>query len=142
MIKYDFEESVGYWITLTHQSYFRTLESALAPHGITYRQAQVLAYLSIEGPLSQAELACRMMVEPPSLVGVIDRMEAGGLLERRPCPDDRRKKIIYPLASANRVWKKVVKCGKAVRAQATQNLSEREQATLKRLLKKVRDNVT
>ncbi|WP_146591200.1 MarR family winged helix-turn-helix transcriptional regulator [Posidoniimonas polymericola] len=142
MIKYDFEESIGYWLTVTHQAYIRNLESTLAPHGITFRQAQVLGYLAIEGPLSQAELASKMLIEPPSLVGVIDRMEANELIERRPCPNDRRKKIIHTLASANRVWKKVVKCAKQVRSQATDNLTEREQATLKRLLEKVRNNVT
>ena len=108
MIKYDFEESIGFWLAVTHQTYIRSLEAALAPHGVTYRQAQVLGYLALEGPIAQAELAARMLIEPPSLVGVIDRMVAANLIERRPCPDDRRKKLIHPLAPANRIWKKTL----------------------------------
>ncbi|TWT29404.1 HTH-type transcriptional repressor NicR [Posidoniimonas corsicana] len=141
MTNYDFEDSIGFWLAVTHQAYTRRLESTLAPHGITYRQAQVLGYLALEGPLFQADLAAKMLIEPPSLVGVIDRMEAAELIERQPCPDDRRKKMIHPLPGSNQVWKKVTRCAKNLRTEASEGLSDREQATLKRLLKKVRDNV-
>lgn len=141
VIKYDFEESIGYWLTVAHQGYIRSLEAKLSPYGITFRQAQVLGYLALEGPLVQAELAQRMFVEPPSLVGVIDRMEAAELIERRPCPNDRRKNEVHLLPGANAVWKKVVRCARDARKQASEGLSDRDQATLKKLLKRVRENV-
>ncbi|MEZ6073592.1 MAG: hypothetical protein R3C10_25775 [Pirellulales bacterium] len=43
----------------------------LTPHGITFRQMQVMAWLMLEGELSQNELASRMIIEPPTLVGVL-----------------------------------------------------------------------
>ena len=95
MLKYDFEESLGYWLTMTHHAYMRAFNEELAPQGITYRQAQVLAWLALEGPLAQSDLASRMLIEPPSLVGTLDRMEASGLLQRRPCPCDGRKKLVH-----------------------------------------------
>ena len=142
MLRYDFEESLGYWLTMTHHAYMRAFNEELAPEGITYRQAQVLAWLSLEGPLSQVDLASRMLIEPPSLVGTLDRMEASGLLERRSCPQDGRKKLVHPLPAADKLWGQIVVCGRHIRSLATNGLTDRELATLKKLLNKVRINVT
>ena len=81
MLHHDFEESVGYWLITTAHGYQRALNERLAPEGITYRQCQVLGYLALEGPLPQSELAGRMQIEPPTLVGILDRMEREGWIE-------------------------------------------------------------
>jgi hypothetical protein len=39
------------------------------------------------------------------------------------------------------VWEKIVECAARIRYQATQGLSERQLATLKKLLAKVRQNL-
>lgn len=140
MLKYDFEESIGYWLTLAHHAYINEVKNLLAPHGITFRQAEILAWLALEGPLSQADLASRMLIEPPSLVGTLDRMEASGLLQRRTSPDDRRKNLIHILPSAEGMWEQIAHCARQVRAQAIAGLTDKEVAALKTLLKKVRDN--
>jgi MarR family transcriptional regulator for hemolysin len=60
VLQYDFEESIGYWLTMAHQAYHREFTARVAPHGITYRQAQVLVWLVwlvVDGRLTQAELA-------------------------------------------------------------------------------------
>jgi MarR family transcriptional regulator for hemolysin len=140
VLKYDFEESIGYWICATHHAFMGALRDQLAPHGITFRQAEVLGLLALEGPLSQADLANRMMIEPPSLVGTLDRMEASGLLERKPCAEDRRKNLIHVLPAAERMWDRIASCARQVRAQATEGLSHEEINSLKELLERVRDN--
>jgi MarR family transcriptional regulator for hemolysin len=136
-MKYDFEESIGYWLTLTTQAYHRAVCEELAPHGITYRQSMVLGWLALEGTLSQTELANRMMIEPPTLVGILDRMERDGWISRHDCPTDRRKKLIRANPAAEPVWDKIVKCAMAIRRRATEGLSDRQLATLKKLLRKV-----
>jgi MarR family transcriptional regulator for hemolysin len=142
MLQYDFEESLGYWLTTSHHAYFDVFKEYLVPYGITYRQAQILGWLAVRGPLSQAELAGLMMIEPPSLVGTLDRMEALGLLERKSCPTDRRKNLVHALPAADGMWEQIASCGRTVRAQATHGLSEEEVATLRGLLDRVRTNLT
>ncbi|TWU22586.1 MarR family winged helix-turn-helix transcriptional regulator [Bythopirellula polymerisocia] len=142
MLKYDFEESLGYWLTMTHHAYMRAFNEELAPEGITYRQAQVLAWLALEGPMPQADLASRMLIEPPSLVGTLDRMEASKLIKRCSCPSDGRKKLVQTLPEADALWEKIVVCGRRIRAVASAGLSDREIATLKKLLGKVQANVS
>src|SRR5438309_7039654 len=98
MLQYDFENSIGYWIFAAAHELARALNEELAAHGITFRQWEVLALLSLKGEQSQSELAERMRIEAPTLVGVLDRMERDGWILRALDATDRRKKLIRPTA--------------------------------------------
>ncbi len=141
MLYFDFDESVGYWLTITTQAYHRAVSDELAPHGITYRQSMVLGWLALEGELSQTELAAKMMIEPPTLVGILDRMERDGWISRHNCPSDRRKNLIRANRAAEPVWEKIVECASRVRARATAGLSDRQLAALKKLLHRIDQNL-
>lgn len=141
MLEYDFEESLGNWLTLTHHAYVTAFSDELAPYNISFRQAQILCWLAYKGPLSQAQLAHHMLIEPPSLVGTLDRMESRGLVQRKPCPHDRRKNLIHALPAAENIWEDIVKAGRLVRAQATSGMDESEVLLLKKLLTMVHNNL-
>ena len=47
MQPYDFENSVTYWVVPTAHALERALNEELTPHGITYSQCQVLAWLAL-----------------------------------------------------------------------------------------------
>jgi MarR family transcriptional regulator for hemolysin len=140
-MNYDFENSIGFWLTLTTQAYHRAVSEELAPHGITYRQSMVLAWLALEGELTQTELACKMMIEPPTLVGILDRMERDGWIARHDCPTDRRKKIVRAKDAAEPVWDQIVQCALRVRSLATEGLDESQLAALRSLLQRVHQNL-
>ena len=123
---YDFERSVGYWLVLAARAYQKAFEVELAPHRLTYRQAQVLGWLVLDGELSQVELADRMMIEPATLVGVLDRMQRDGLIRRVAARGDRRRKVIQISGNAAEVWGHVIGCAKRIRARATDGLSDRQ----------------
>jgi MarR family transcriptional regulator, transcriptional regulator for hemolysin len=137
----DFDESIGVWLTLATQAYHRAVSEELTPHGITYRQTMVLGWLALEGELTQTELANKMMIEPPTLVGILDRMERDGWIARHDCPTDRRKKIVRAKEAAEPVWEQIVQCALRVRARATHGLDESQLANLKTLLRKVLHNL-
>jgi MarR family transcriptional regulator for hemolysin len=128
-------------MTIATQAYHRAVSEEVAPHGITYRQSLVLAWLAAEGELSQAELASKMLVEPPTLVGILDRMERDGWITRNGCPSDRRKKLIRATSAAEPVWEKIAECARRVRASASEGLTERQLETLKQLLGRVHQNL-
>jgi MarR family transcriptional regulator for hemolysin len=141
VLNYDFEQSIGYWLTMTTQAYHRAVSEELVPHGVTYRQSMVLGWLALEGELSQTELAAKMMVEPPTLVGILDRMERDGWISRHNCPSDRRKNLIRANEAAEPVWERIVECARRVRERATEGLSDRQLETLKKLLARVNQNL-
>jgi hypothetical protein len=49
--------------------------------------------------------------------------------------------MIRATEAAEPVWEKIVECGGRVRARATEGLSERQLATLKKLLRRVGENL-
>jgi MarR family transcriptional regulator for hemolysin len=58
--------------------------------GMTRAQWGILLWLERQPGLSQKELAELLEVEPISVARVVDRLEARGMVERRPDPKDRR----------------------------------------------------
>lgn len=142
MLEYEFEESIGYWVCMTSHLMERALNEELAPQGITFRQFQVLGWLALKGGMSQIELAEQMSIEPPTLVGILDRMEREGWISRESCPDDRRRKIIRAQAKAEPVWSKMVASARRIRSRATQGLDEHQVQMLMQLLGQVQENLT
>lgn len=141
MVDYDFEESIGYWLSRASLAYERSLNAELAPRGITFRQVQVLGCLVLSNEFIQTELAERIHVEPPTLVGILDRMERDGWISRHDCPTDRRKKIVRMRPQAEPVWAEMAACARRVRAKAMAGLRPEEVPLLKDLLSRVLNNL-
>lgn len=59
-------------------------------HGLTRAQWVILHRVQNAPGLSQRELAEFLEVEPITVGRLVDRLEARGVVERRPDPDDRR----------------------------------------------------
>jgi MarR family transcriptional regulator for hemolysin len=135
MDDFQFGDGIEFLILCTAQIYSRLLNSALSPYGITLRQAQVIFWLAYENKaLPQQGLATRMHLEPPTLVGILDRMERDGWISRRDCPGDRRKKMIQLEPQVESIWKKIVAAAHTVRAQATKGFEAGQLEQLKKLL--------
>lgn len=142
VLQYDFQESIGYLLCRTSSAMQESINAELARHGITFRQMQVLCWLVHEGkPVSQGELATRMCIEPPTLVGILDRMEQHGWITRESCSDDRRKKIVRP-AAAEEVWETMVEAMLRVRHRATSRLTAEQTELLKDMLRTVQATLT
>jgi MarR family transcriptional regulator, transcriptional regulator for hemolysin len=121
----------------------RTFEARVAEAGleITPGEARTLLYLSRWPEARQTELADRMRVEPMTLTGYLDRLEARGLVERRPDPTDRRAKRLVVTGRA-RVLTDDVRClAAAVRHQALAGLSEAEAQAMQRGLARMYANL-
>jgi MarR family transcriptional regulator for hemolysin len=141
VLEHDFENSVGFWVCQASHALQRAFNEELAPQGVTYRQAQVLGCLALEGQLSQTDLAERMRIEPPTLVGILDRMERDGWIRRDGDKTDRRRKFIQPTTAAKPVWSKIVAVARRVRTRASRGLSAAQLAQLKKLLGMVQGNL-
>ena len=73
------------------------------PLGLTRSQCWVLVHLSRHrGRMMQSEIAAALDVGKVSLGGLIDRLEAGGLVRRESAPEDRRVKYVRLTAKGRR----------------------------------------
>jgi len=84
------------------ESYSRSVERRF---DLTGPQLWALWELGRSGPLSLKDLAARMHLDPSTLVGVVDRLAAKGLLERKPDPVDRRRISLVPTEGALAILK-------------------------------------
>lgn len=140
-MQYDFTSSTGYWITLTAHHYQQMVDAELRPYNITFRQFQVIGWLKLEGPLTQSALAKRMFIEPPTLAGILARMESMSWISRTDCEIDRRKKFIDVGPAAEPVWEKITGILVKVREQAAEGLDTHEVEQLHNLLSRVLQNL-
>jgi MarR family transcriptional regulator, transcriptional regulator for hemolysin len=72
-------------------------------HGMTRAQWAILIRLDRQPGLSQKELSELLEVEPITVARLIDRLEARGMVERRPDPRDRRIWRLHLLRPAREV---------------------------------------
>jgi DNA-binding MarR family transcriptional regulator len=142
LLEFDFENSVGYWICTTSHALRMALQTKLQEGcSLSIRQWEVLACLACEEGMTQAEMADRLGIEPGTLTGIVSRMEAAGWLERRTCPDDRRKNRIYATDKAEQIWKQTTEICHAVRQQATAGIDARALESLKSVCDQIRHNL-
>ncbi len=73
----------------------RDFERRSKSTGLTRAQWSVLAYVARNQGSNQAALADMLEIEPITLVRLLDKLEAAGLVERRPDPADRRVRRLY-----------------------------------------------
>lgn len=81
----------------------------LEPLGLQQGDVSVLAALwRHPGGLRPLELRRTMLIGSGTLTARLDRLEAAGLLERRPDPDDRRGRLLHLTAAGERLVPEVV----------------------------------
>jgi DNA-binding MarR family transcriptional regulator len=126
----DPERSLGFLLRDITRLLRRNFDRRVQPLGLTQAQWQALAYLKLEEGMRQAVLADRLEVQPISLARLIDRMEAAGLVERRPDPEDRRAVRLYVTAKARPLLDEMSALGAETLEQALCGLSETEERAL------------
>lgn len=142
MLEFDWENSISYWVCSTSHVLRRELSTRLAGEGVTLRQWEVLAWLSCKGCGSQAELAEYLGIEPPTLAGVLTRMERDGLLERKACNQDRRRNTIHPTEKAQAIWERATEICHQVRSRAIRGIPQADIELFKRVCGQIQANVS
>ena len=107
---------------------------------VTWLSVLIRLARSPEGRLRMTELARDMVISTSGLTRLIDRIEAAGLVERQPCPQDRRglHAVLTPLGR-QRLAELVPKHVDDIQRRVSDHLSEQDRDELMRLLRKVRN---
>ena len=100
--------------------------------------AQAGALLQLASPLPMRELADLLACDSSNVTGLVDRLEARGLVARRPSSEDRRVKHVVLTAAGRRLRDRLL-AQVAHPVVALERLSESEQEQLRDLLRRVVD---
>lgn len=114
---------------------WRDFAAAAARYGLTSTQAKVLAQL--DGPVPMRGLASLLACDASNVTGIVDRLEARGLVRREPEPRDRRVKNVVATDEGRETMRRVREEMQATHG-ALDALDETEGATLYALLERLR----
>jgi DNA-binding MarR family transcriptional regulator len=119
----------------------RRFEQHARGSGLTRSQWQVLAYLAQNEGIHQSGLAELLEIEPITLVRIVDKLEAQGLVERHPHPSDRRLWLLHLTPAARPQLVQLRKLGAITRAEALAGVSEADVERLLRTLLQLKANL-
>lgn len=108
------------------------------PFGIETFEWHALVRLAEAEAPCQTELAARMMREKVAITRVVAALIAKGLIERRADPHDGRKQRIRLTPKGRRLVPEILAARERLESAATEALSARDRASLRRILAKVR----
>lgn len=106
--------------------------------GLTAGEARALYYVARHPGSRQAALAASMGVEPMTLVGYLDRLEALGHVLREPDPTDRRAKTVRLRPGAEPLLERVLAVFRSVRETVLDDFAPDEAEHLKAMLARLR----
>jgi DNA-binding MarR family transcriptional regulator len=99
-------------------------------------QAQLLRVVAPGRPVPMGRLAGALGCDPSNITGIVDRLEARGLIERRPAPGDRRVKALVITPAGARLRATMLR-RMSEPPEPVARLSPEDQRTLERILRSV-----
>src|SRR5262245_11120028 len=118
----------------------RQADQRARSHGMTRAQWAVLARLEREPGITQSRLAALTDVEPITIGRLVDRLEATGLIERQPDPDDRRIWRLRLTPKGAPILKQIAVFRRELHDEMAQGLAETDIETLADCLLRMRSN--
>jgi DNA-binding MarR family transcriptional regulator len=116
------------------------IDEGLAPFGLKVGEFDVLASLRRSGApfeLTPTALGRQILLSSGAMTNRLDRLEAAGLVQRRPDPDDRRGVMVGLTPQGRELVDQAVTAHLANEVQILEVLSERERAALDRAVRKL-----
>lgn len=110
--------------------------------GMTRAQWIILARLARQPGLSQNEMAAVCEVEPITIARLVDRLEARGLIERRPDPTDRRIWRLHLLPDAKPIVAEIDRHRANLNAECAAGLDDKTKDFLIDTLLHLKANLT
>jgi DNA-binding MarR family transcriptional regulator len=123
---------IGYQLRLAQRAIFADFADTVGAEGITPGLFGILVIIEANPGLRQQRLAEAAHLDRSSLVPVIDKLEARGLVERR--AEDRRSNGVYLTGQGGHLLRTLKRRVRLHEQRVVENLSAREQRELVRLL--------
>ena len=105
---------------------------------LTTVQGMVIRFLYDHDRLTSSELGKKADLDSATLTGVLDRLEAGGFVERRQNPEDRRSIRIHLTEKGRTTGEKVAKLMEEANAEFLRGFNASEEVALRSLLTRIR----
>jgi MarR family transcriptional regulator, transcriptional regulator for hemolysin len=132
----------GFLLKEVTRRYVNRFEVRAAEIPLNLAQAKALVRLEKNEGVSQARLAELAEVDPMTMVRILDRMEAEGVVERRPDPADRRARRLYLTAKAKPILSEIWRLSDEIRAEVFAGVSKSERERFMDVLERLYANIS
>ena len=119
----------------------RATKEIARKYGLTGPQVSAVKMLQGFGDLSLSELSSRMSATNSTITGLVDRMEANGLVERCRSREDRRVVLIRLTEQGRKLAEDVPVTSMEIFSTALRSLTPADRDALRRILRKLSDRV-
>ena len=134
--RYVLDEQVGFLMRVAMQRHTAIFMSRMVD-GLTQTQFAALAKLLEVGPCSQNHLGRLIYLDGATIKGVVDRLRARRFVTSQGDPQDKRRRAIALSEAGRRVAEVAVVVAAEITAETLAPLTQEEQRTVQRLLKKL-----
>jgi len=130
------EDRLIYLISKVFHKLMINLQKAFSEAGVevTPVQATLLFYLQKKDGLSLTEISSGLMLENPTVTGLVDRLEKLEYVKRSDHPDDRRVYLVHITEKGKKVANKALPIVKRLNEQIKEGYSETEIESFKKVL--------
>jgi DNA-binding MarR family transcriptional regulator len=133
---YFLEEQAGFLLRIAMQRHSNIFTSEMVGN-LTAPQFSALVKLLQVGPLSQNHLGRLIYLDVATIKGVVGRLRTRGLVTSKDDPLDARRHVIALTTAGRRLVEAAIPAAAKITQKTLDPLSDKEQETLLRLLKKL-----
>ena len=109
----------------------------LAPYGLKPVDFSVMSTIHHNPGVTSRQLCAALNLLPPNLVGLIQSLEARGLIERKPHPHDGRAVGLHPTDQGIALMRQAEQTASDLEVEKTSRLTAAQRKTLLDLLQKI-----
>lgn len=117
------------------------VKQKLAPFNIAPEQNLVMMLLWEQDGLTQNEVAIKLGKDKTNIARMVAGLESKGFIKRINCPRDRRSQRLYLTDKGIELKGHIVPIAEEFNESVCKDISEEELLQVKRILKKMRENV-
>jgi len=139
---FDPEDTVGFLLWDANRAMNREFSDRIARHGVTLGLWPFLRALWETDGLTQRELSEKVRMKGPTTVAALNKLEDKGLVRRQSNKNDARKINVFLTPEGRKIYRKVIPEVETVNRQVLSELSEKEQAAFKDMIRRMRNSVT
>ena len=131
-------ECIFFQLAKANQAGARFWHKKVSALDLTAVQGMVIRFLHDNDRLTSSELGKKTDLDSATLTGVLDRLEAGGFVERRQNLEDRRSIRIHLTEKGRTTGEKVAKLMEEANIDFLRDFNASEEVALRSLLTRIR----
>lgn len=134
--------SFHYLLLLAQNNFQKEILSKVGPLGLLPGQPKILDFLNQHDGCAQIDVAKGCCLEPATVTGILARMEASGLIEKKQLKNNKRTFHVFLTKKGRHCALEIVRIFSEAEAGAFAGISEDEQQQFMTIFKKIYQNMS